>query len=328
MFPIIIEVAISLVVIFFLMSTLVSFIYEIIALVFSSRGKVLKNSLKLLLNENKKSAVIIDSIYESAHIYKLRIFKKLNRSQYLPAHISSESFANALFEHINRGDVTEDISHFKQHVGDIKNPFLKQKLLTLIAELDTGKQTMAGIKENIMKWFDDYMKTVTEVYKLRSKVIICILSAIICLSMNIDTITLTEFFWKNKEKREMMVGFAERLQEETFKLDSVKLNNRQGNKDSAVLHSTETQDQRIKRILAKNQQILDTLNQFELPIYFNQYIIEKESLKDGCMWARYLLFKLFGLAITTFCLTLGAPYWYQMMQKLIQVKKTLSGNKS
>lgn len=327
MFPIIIEVAISLVVIFFLMSTLVSFIYEIFSLVFSSRGKILKNSLKLLLNENKESSKVIDTMYESAHIYKLRIFKKLNHSKYLPANISPESFANALIEHIYAGQVSEDISQFKNQVVRLTNNFLKEKLLTLIAELDTGKQTIAGIKENIMKWYDDYMKTVTEVYKLRSKVIICILSAIICICMNIDTITLTEFFWKNKEKREMMVGFAERLQEETFKLDSLN-KNKQGPKVSVGNLPNESQDQRIKRILAKNQQILDTLNQFELPIYFNQYIIEKESLKDGYMWARYLLIKLFGLAITTFCLTLGAPYWYQMMQNLIQVKKTLSGNKS
>ncbi len=327
MFPIIIEVAISLVVIFFLMSTLVSFIYEIIALVFSSRGKVLKNSLKLLLNENKKGAGIIDSMYESAHIYKLRIFKKLNRSQYLPAHISPESFANALFEHINGGHLTEEISQFKQKVLLIKNNFLQQKLLTLIAELDTGKQNMAGIKENIMKWFDDYMKTVTEVYKLRSKVIVCILSAIICVGMNLDTITLTEYFWKNKEKREMMVGFAERLNEEAFKLDSLQAKNVIDTNKSSTNRIAVTNDQRIKRILAENKKIMDTLNKFELPIYAKQYTIETSQIK-GFEWGWYILIKLFGLSITTFCLTLGAPYWYQMMQNLIQVKKTITNGKS
>lgn len=51
MIPVIIEVAISLIVVYFLMSTLVSFIQEMIAMALSSRGELLKKSLGYLFEE-------------------------------------------------------------------------------------------------------------------------------------------------------------------------------------------------------------------------------------------------------------------------------------
>ncbi len=320
MIPVIVEVAISLIVVFYLMSTLVSFINEIIALAISSRGKTLKSALHELLEQGKKETDgIVERIYQSPHIHKLRIFSFLTSKNYLPATIQPSGFSNALIEVIHKG-ANFDFHVIEASIDNLPNPFLKKHLKKLIAELDGQQRNVLGLKLKIEQWFNSYMETVTRVYKLRTRVIVAIISISVCALLQIDTIALMKYFWENKEKREMMVKFADGLQESHFRIDTVKTIQVKDSLGKEVPKKVAlTEKEKSEALIAAQKKVLAELYNFDLPIGYN-----KETLKD--MDARKLALMILGMLITSFCLTLGAPFWYEMMKKLVDARKQLAGS--
>ena len=325
MIPTIIDVAISLIVIFFLLSTLVSFINEIISLIISSRGKLLKNSLdKLLADEaDADASPLVNRLYESKHIYKLRIFNNLKSRGYLPANISPDSFSNAMLELVNNKLPLTTIDEIKAHIlANVPDGFLKQKLLLLIAELKPENYNLAGFKEKIQDWYNGYMHTVTEVYRLRTRVIIFIISVILCFTMNIDTLSLSEYFWKNKTAREQMVSYAEGLDTNALKTPQIivkydtvhAIDGGSMKIDTAVVAMTEVEKMATSKADARS--IVATLNSLDMPINWS-----KEKINGLNFWD--VLLKILGIMVTACCLTLGAPFWFQLMKNLIKTKDTI-----
>ena len=324
MIPVILEVAISLIVVFFLMSTLVSFINEIIALAISSRGATLKNALHELLEEGKKQTTgLVNDIYQSPHIHKLRIFSWLDSKGYLPANISASGFTNALITSIHKADHF-DLPAIQQSVDGLSNEFLRTHLKKLIAELDADKKNLTGLKQKIEAWFNDYMESVTRVYKLRTRVIVAIISFIVCLSMNIDSIALMQYFWQNKEKREMMVKFAGNLSETDYKIDTVKVVSITDTNGKTILDTVALTDrEKSDALMAKRKMLLQDLNTFDLPIGYQNNPVDWD--KKGAAGRFFLM--LLGMVISAFCLTLGAPFWFDLMKKMVNARNQISSGK-
>ena len=80
--PVFIDVALSLVAIFFILCTTVASVNEGITAIIRGRGRFLKRSIAVLLNEEKDST-LMQELYRSAHIYRERVFSWLSRSKTL-----------------------------------------------------------------------------------------------------------------------------------------------------------------------------------------------------------------------------------------------------
>lgn len=315
MFPIILEVAISLVVIYFLLSTLVSFINELIAMLFNSRGELLFKSLKHLFAENVDEKTFVNKIYDSHHITnfasKFGWFKILNKKT---EYISSPNFASALIEQIQKNDGTTAVISFtelKNKINGLCNDsFIKTKLQEMISDLeDSGKNDIVSLKITIEKWFNSYMESVTILYKNSVQKFVFFISALVCFSMNVDTLSLIKFFFENKEKREIMVNYAETI-----------------TKDKYIISDSLKGEARLEKLKATNKEILAQINTFDLPIGWdaennNQIASQKKDFKSWVL-------KFLGIFLTTISLTLGAPFWYQLMIKLLDLRKNTTKPKT
>lgn len=299
MIPTILEVAISLVVIYFLMSTLVSFINEIIALLFSFRGELLYKAIKELLDESG----LHEELYASANIHKLRIFDFLKKFNYKPASIPAENFSDAFLEKVLNSP--SSVNELKQNIEGLKNNFLHKLMLQKYNELIAKGISIESFRESIKSWYDNYMNVISEVYKLKMKVVSFLVSVILCLSMNIDTLELTKFFWENKSSREQLNNFANDLTANYAKVDTINLDKKQ----------------QLQANIKNSKMIIADINQFNLPIYWNNYDIWKSTNDDSCNYVVRILIKIFGIMITACCLTLGAPFWFQLMKQLVDYKK-------
>jgi hypothetical protein len=317
MFPAILEVVISMIVVYFLLSTVVSFIKEIIAMIFNTRGKILYRSLEHLFVEdnNNTNGSFIKKIYNSDYVNnlasKFSIASRLNKK---PSYIATENFAGALIDEIQKLDTKDYAQNFKElkkKIESIGNSFIKTKLLEIVIELEeSGQATIANFKKKIADWFDSYMETVTTVYKNYVSVWVFCISFFVCFSMNIDSIVLMEYFYKNKEKREIMLSFAENV-----------------SKDKYIVSDTLTGVNREKALKEMKTKVLSDFTSFGLPYGWKdegkgRRIYESKIL--GNPFPSSKLVKFLGLFITTVSLTLGAPFWYQMMVSALSIKKATS----
>jgi hypothetical protein len=321
MFPAVLEVVISLVVVYFLMSTLVSFCNELIAMVVNSRGKILYKSLQNLLDESKEDDdSFISKIYKSKFVNhlssKFSIANKINKK---PSYIGTENFASALIDEIQKGvgkkSYARDFDELKKKIEALKDSFIKTKLQEIITELEETQQaSITAIKKKISEWYDSYMLTVTEVYKNYVRFWIFGISFFITFAMNIDSLVLIEYFYENKEKREVMISFAENVGKDDYKIN-----------DSL------TGDARVEEIKKLKKVVVDDFNAFDLPYGWkkgmsNTLQYEKKVLNNPTKDSSFK--KIIGLFLTTISLTLGAPFWYQLMVNLLALRKSIVQNKS
>lgn len=317
MFPAVLEVVISLVVVYFLMSTLVSFCNEFIAMVVNSRGKILHKSLQNLLDESKEDAdSFISKIYSSKFVTNLASkFSVANKVNKKPSYIGSENFTSALIDEIQKGagkkSYARDFDELKKKIEALKDSFIKTKLQEIITELEETQQaSITAVKKKISEWYESYMLTVTEVYKNYVRFWIFGISFFITFTMNIDSLVLIEYFYENKEKREVMVSFAENVGKDDYKIN-----------DSL------TGDERVEEIKKLKKVVVDDFNAFDLPYGWkkgmsNTLEYEKNALKNPVRDSAFK--KIIGLFLTTISLTLGAPFWYQLMVNLLALKKSIT----
>jgi hypothetical protein len=350
MFPAILEVMISLVVIYFLLSTVVSFLKEAIAMVFNSRGKILYKSLEDLFGENKEANSLLTNVYKSDYVNNLAarfpIVGKLNSR---PSYIATENFTGALIDEICKieqekktTNVMKTFADIKQKINEMSPSFVKTKLLDIIAELEDSKQTtIENLKKKIGEWFDNYMISVSIIYKNYVTVWVFFISLFFCFKMNIDSLVLVEYLYENSDKRKVVVTFAESV-----------------GKDDFVISDSIKGEKRVAKIKELKNSVLGDFNSFELP--YGWEVIEKsDTLKKhkvasarvaqkklkkltesfvakrlnyeqqllGNEMKGSLLTKFFGLLISTVSLTLGAPFWYQMMVNLLALRKSIREKK-
>ena len=328
MFPAILEVIISLVVVYFLMSTLVSFCNECIAMIVNNRGKVLYKSLKhLFVEEKNEEDSLIERMYQSKFVNNLAgQFTVARKVVQKPSYISNENFASALIDEIQKCGVKKayarNIDDLKKKIDAVKDSFVKTKLQEIIAELEETQQAnITSVKKKISEWYDNYMLTVTEVYKNYIRIWIFGISFFVVFTLNIDSLVLIEYFFENKEKREVMISFAENVGRDDYKIN-----------DSL------TSDQRFEEIIQLKKEVIDEFDAFDLPygwkddikstLIYEQKVLDHlpDDVNDESVQISYIK-KLLGLFLTTISLTLGAPFWYQLMVNLLALRKSITEKK-
>ncbi|KAF2078707.1 hypothetical protein [Flavobacterium sharifuzzamanii] len=242
---------------------------------------------------------------------------KKNRDSY-PQYISSEMFANALIDIIgSQSEITQFTNVFQSN--DSKNlikvemeefrfqdPYERfQKGLDAM-EYSPFKSYLRGffektenysdLKNAISKWFDDYMERVSGWYKIRTKRSIFIISLLVCFALNVDSITLIKKLNTDDKYRKDLVLLAEK------KVLENKFN-----------------DQKIDSVdLAKNlnsiKSIINEIEDNSLPIGYQDDFKELNKKNHYIMW-------FVGILISAFALSFGAPFWFEVMVKAINIRR-------
>ena len=307
--PVFIDVALSLVAIFFILCTSVASFNEVITAFIKGRGRFLKRSISVLLDEANNIG-FMDKIYSSPHIYKDRIFSWLGRKSYLPANISADNFSNAIMEEVNKlfsnspevsiDKLLESVRNMPE--GHLKNLFLQ---FTYGVEGDLEK-----VKGKIVAWYNLNMDSVSKLYKLRLKTISLITGLIFCIVLNIDAINYTAFLWTNKNSRDIIVNYAEGLAQRPAPIE------KSVNPDSVNIVSN------IKAM----QDSLQVISQFNIPLGWDHVLSDNSFIaKKGNQpnWLLFGLIKVIGIFLSATAISMGAPFWFEVLNKIVGVKKMI-----
>ena len=311
----IVDVAIGLVLVFLFLSLVCSSAREAIETVLKDRARDLENGIGEMLNDRDRRNLL-------PKFYQHPLINGLFRGDYapgktrnLPSYIPPRAFALAIMDLVKSSvmqgantsvNVAETAIATAMSAVDFKNAVLllpqdsalRGALLPLIA---AAGDDISAIRQNIEGWYNATMDRVSGWYKRRTQVIIAILGLLIAGIMNVDAISITRYLNTNQTARSVIIAEAERITHEAQPSssnlgDPLIFLKRQGGVPFGWVFTREA-----------NQ---------------SQGDFERDWRRAPNSFYGWLL-KVSGILFTGFAVALGAPFWFDVLNRFMVIRSTI-----
>ncbi|MDH5399715.1 MAG: hypothetical protein OEX02_16305, partial [Cyclobacteriaceae bacterium] len=213
--PVIIEIIISMVFVYLVLSLLVSSINEYFNQLRSKRAKFLKHAITEVLNDVDYNKNFAETFYNHPLVDLLK-----EKQDTLPSYLSKEVFTNTLIDLIGEeynksqgvfmqdkksGEVSyeienpieDDLKRFKAGLNTMSHSDLKILLHSFLM----GTAGLDGLKSNIEHWFEAYMDRAGGWFKRKMKNMLLYISIAVTLAFNVDSIKLIKTLNEKSELR-------------------------------------------------------------------------------------------------------------------------------
>lgn len=310
----ILEVAIGVIFVFLLMSIICSAIREGIEAWMKTRAAFLEHGIRELLHD-KNGQGLAKSFYDHPMIYGLfaQDYKPGSESNqphawtsgaHLPSYIPAKNFALALMDIAARGPNTDEVSSdpnstrislesVRMNVENLRNPPVQRMLLTAI---DSAEGDLQTAQANIEAWYDSAMDRVSGHYKRSTQWVIFWIGLFTAIALNINTITIADYLYRNDAVRAVIIAQAEEVAN-----------------DTTYTNNSYTYTK-------------SDLESLGLPIgWSNGLATPHQPSGDGesvGLWDKFFIHVL-GWLITALAASLGAPFWFDILNKVMVIRSTV-----
>jgi len=311
----ILEIAIGLIFIYLLLSLLATAVNEFVMRFLYSRGENLKRAITRMLEDSNKDEKLIGDFYKHPLIEK---FTNPSKWNYLlkinkPSYLTSNSFSKVLLEVLgDKNEMNVDVDTIKEKIDELfpKEDSSTRKLLLNFVEDANGN--LEQLKSNLENWYELMMERTTGWYKRRVQLALLIIGFSISVIFNADTIQMAKNLSSDPAARASMIEMAENYYSSMSEAEGTD--------------STDTQ----ATLPASFGSMPDSLLNSEIKQLIQQDIPNASSImgmgwsfpKENKVW--YFISSipthLFGWLITTFAIALGAPFWFDMLGKVTNIR--------
>lgn len=293
------DLAVTLTAIYFLLGLITSSVKEIIDTVLRTRAKDLKKAIDNLLFDTQWPA-IAEKIYASPFLLSLQ--KEKDR---FPPYIPSRNFSLAMLEVIKNGYKdplsVDKIRELINADDSLIQGDAKRLLLTL---LDHAHGNLEKFIHDVEKFYDDAMERLSGRYKRKVRKILLLIAFIIAGALNVDSIHLVKTYWRDQRLLSEAANIAVEYTKEKDLLHPVSVT------DSS------RRDTIFQRIVGETNKIVQVnykIKQMSVPLGWFP-----ENIPDTA-FSPWLL-KVVGWILTAIAISLGAPFWFDMLNKLGNVR--------
>ncbi len=240
------------------------------------------------------------------------------------------------------GGVPDTLSAVRTGIAtlSVTHPQMKQALSTLLRGVEEytaqGESAIATARNNVEGWFNDSMDRLSGWYKRRAQTMALLIGISLSFIMNVDSLQIATQLWKEPMLRQSLVAQAETFMEQNETLQPV---------DIAQQYDLQLQLASLNIPigwigtplaatssggipLGDGSQKLCTLfprssvDFYGIPVANQCYpIINAPNLNDLTGW----LLKLFGLVATGIATAQGAPFWFDILKNIVNLRS--SGSK-
>ena len=154
----------------------------------------------------------------------------------------------------------------------------------LTALLVDAADDLERFRTNIERWFDDAMGRVSGYYTRKVHIWLVVYAIAVVLLLNIDSVTIARRLWADDVLRAAIVAVADRP------------------------------DQEMPEVPA----VLDQIKQLQLPLGWSSDDPLVATPDNVPKW----LLKVLGLSISVLALSLGAPFWFDVLGKISRLRMT------
>lgn len=216
-----------------------------------------------------------------------------------PTYLSGRSVALAL---IGSLDPTKPLPG----ILDIQNAVKSLPPSCYIRDILLSSLTEAGndldkLRTSIATWFDDSMERLSGAYKRQLKCISMLIGLIVTIAFNADSFNVATALWSDQDRRASVVAIATNVAQESA--------------SKAPEYVDET---KLKVAIEKTENTLRSL-----PIGWNCVVKQVTLGYWECAKTKLptvTLIQVLGWMFTATALTLGAPFWFDLLQKFVNIR--------
>ena len=339
------EIAIGVIFVYLLMSLLCSALAEFIESLFKFRARDLEKGITKLLGNPELAQ----------SFFKQPMVKTMFQGR-RPSYIPARTFSLALWNMATAAaegtpstiaGVTKDIRLLRSAITtmppEVLPDDLKGALVTLIDEAD-GDFDKA--RANVEAWYDDAMDRVSGWYKRRTHWILIVLGFLLAVALNVDSINIVKVLSHNEELRTTVVAAAETyakapLPGTTPTPTATPTTTATTTVAASPAPTPKSAEEQFKEASERIDNIRGKLNELGLPIgwVFAPDEKDKKYKDDKALYERdvkaymtdprrtpsgdELPTKALGLLLTAFAVSQGAPFWFDLLNKIIVIRSTV-----
>jgi hypothetical protein len=332
----VLNVVIGLVFIFLLYSLLATIVQEFISTWMALRAGMLRKGIMRMLEDHDEEIAgnLTDAFYHHPLVKYLAEKNKKSR----PSYLSARNFSKVLIDllqgkHNIPGEDMRKIIQKALDSGEIQWETAKigeETLQYLRSMWVDARGDIEKFRVLIEQWFDDTMERTAGWYKKKVQYILFFIGLTIAILFNVETISIVQKLSKNPELAEQLVNQAEKYTENQVAAGNLLQSARN---DSLITgKNSPAEEDTLMLMIRKSNQLLDSARMlvstdikdvsYLLGLGWsgkspeNQYEI---SICDNFRW-----YSVFGWLITALAISLGAPFWFDLLNRLMKLRNSVS----
>jgi hypothetical protein len=300
---------------------------------------------------SSKNKDLSNIFYEHPLIKYLGSGKNLNK----PAYLTGQNFAKVMTD-LLRGDqiapgdntsflIQNSLSAKRTNWGSTE---ISQETLTYLKSIWADAQgDVEKFKETLAKWFDDTMERATGWYKKQTQLILLLVGLVLATVFNVDTFVIVKKLSNDQNARNNLVSMANAYieSEKTTPADTTKIKatlSKPLNPDSLLAIKKQLDEDILKAntLLGIGGWPPDTVKilkdkktkkvSYSYPIDLKAITPTLNEVNQGQIifnpWrkidyiSQLFYYHLFGFLVTALAISLGAPFWFDLLNKLMQLR--------
>ena len=282
------DVLVGLFFLYFLLSIVCSAVQEMLAQLFNLRGRTLEDGVRNLLGDD----AMTDRIFRHPRLKALSKprgrFVKAGGPSYIPSRV----FALTLLDTLFPPDEERSRDVFELAREKLEDPDVPGRVKTLLRDaLSHSEGRRDLLRAELERSFDQAMDRVSGWYKRRAQYFLLGIAVLTVGLINADTFSIAERLWKDDALRAAVVSQAGGA-------------SGAGTENCPGASDEDSPQERAAKCV-------DDVEQLGLPIGWT-------SASSPHGWG--ILGKLGGLLVTAFALSLGAPFWFDLLSKIARLR--------
>lgn len=310
----VIDILIGLIVVFLSVGLAVSAGTEVVSHWLSMRPKQLKKALIGMLENGSASGTKIEDVHWFFDQTLLRSMADSGKK--FPSYMDPKTFSEAILLAIDKdfaGKKADELTTSLEQslnalpVTEGAKELIRSYIRQSQGDVDQFRKLLEG-------WFDRVMDRASGWYKRNVAIISLIFAAVIAVSANIDSLAIARALHGSDTLRAKMLDVADRMAKQAPPAAPAAVATGAAPTGTAPPNPTPPADTDIEKSKAQLRSLredFDSIQRAGLPLGW-----DGQQPKDWGGW----LTKAVGWLITICAATLGAPFWFDMLSKIVNIR--------
>lgn len=203
-----------------------------------------------------------------------------------PSYVSSRNFALALFDVLAPAapGQSRTIEDPKNGMTNLPDTCVRTPVLALV---DSAQGNADLAMQRVENWYDDTMDRVSGWYKRRAQHIIFVVGLVLCVLLNGDTLMIVHELWNDEALRSAVVSEAQER--------------------AGAATATSGKDDSLADVTTYIREASAP------PIGWSFSVKGARGVPESWGW----LWKIIGILITSGAIAMGAPFWFDLLNKIV-----------
>jgi hypothetical protein len=325
----IIEVGIGLILLYLVFGLIVTPINEFVSQAFHLRAEMLWGAIRSLLHD-RSGEHAAKELYNHHLIRSLAI--RIDEQDIgsgddpnlrgKPSYIPAEIFSLALMDLIAKPAKTDNQTanatpeELLASLPGSRLPAPVQQALSPLIRSASG--TIEQARTNIEAWYDAAMDRTSGAYKRRIQKTILFIGFLLAFLLNADSLQIANRLWANPLERAQIVEAAKNVPNPSGGPSPAAVGASIGSVGDTQSSNSNSNLLNVPPIPPALQELLGWSGPVNSSSPYYVSSDPRRFPKDAGEW----LLKLIGLALTAFAASLGAPFWFDILNKVVNVRAT------